>query len=101
MWRLELRQVHQVLRLGERRGHVIGQLPFRAATPVERHGRRLDLDPAELAGEVLVSHVGKRGVEDVVILVDEIRQRIAHGDVRRGHADRPDELVEDGDDHLG
>ena len=79
---------------------MIGQLALGTAAPVKRYGRRLDLDPAELAREVFVADLRVRGMENLVILVHQVRQRVTHRDVRRTHAHQADKLVEQGDDHL-
>ena len=59
----------------------------------------LHLDALELAGVVLVTHGGKRSVEEVIILVDQAGERVANRDVLRRHA-HAGKLADQGEDHL-
>jgi len=98
--RLEVREVDHVVGLGEARGQVVLGLALRPAAPVERHFGGLDLDAVELAGVVFVAHLGERLVEDFVVLVDQVGERVADGDVGLLDAGVARELPQQGKNHL-
>ena len=96
----EIGEVDQIGGLGEAERHVVRGDAWRATTPIQRLCGRLDLDTSEFAGVVHILHIRKLPVQNLVVLRDQVCQRVAHADVGLGHAHDPDELAQECNDHL-
>ncbi len=97
---LQAGKIDQVLGLHESQRQDVGSGGFRPATPIQRHRRSLHPAPSEFPRMVHVPYGRELLVQDRVVLVDQVGQRVADRDIGGLDADGADELPQECDDHL-